>query len=151
MLLVGLLGLAGYFFAPQIIRVVTNQGEIVIDTKVDDVKIEVVENGQVVRVVDLATENSIEVHAGKYEIRPMGTANQVEIKNNNLTLTRGETEIVTITRVPKTSGDPDRPETGTGGGSAGSNSSVTGMAKQETADAIRTVSDCGRRRIGNLC
>ena len=35
------LGFAGFMYGPQIIRIVTNHGEIVIDTKVDDVKIEV--------------------------------------------------------------------------------------------------------------
>ena len=104
LLLVGLLGWLVWNNSPQIIRIVTNQGEIIIDTKVDDVKIEVIENGQEVRVVDLATENSITVRAGEYEIRPLGTDNQIEIKNDSLSLSRGETEIVTITRKPKTSG-----------------------------------------------
>ena len=64
----------------------------------DDVKIEVLQDGMLVRVVDLETENSIDIVAGNYEIRPMGDANSVEIKNSELTLTRGDREIVTITK-----------------------------------------------------
>ena len=84
LLLIGLLGWIGINFAPQIIRIVTNQGEIVIETKVDDIEIEVIKNGQVVRVVDLATENSIEVRAGQYEIRRIGKR-KPELKSRTTT------------------------------------------------------------------
>ena len=90
-------------YGQQIIRIATNQGEIVIDTKVDDVKIEIVGEGDDVKVIDLATRQSIEIKAGQYEIRPMNNDNSISIDRNVLTLHRGKTEIVKITRNESTS------------------------------------------------
>ena len=69
-----------------------------IDTKVDDVQIEIIENGEVIKVVDLATQQSVEVKAGQYQIRPVGEDNSITVENGNLVLMRGETEIVKISR-----------------------------------------------------
>jgi serine/threonine protein kinase/protein involved in polysaccharide export with SLBB domain len=88
----------GIFFQPQITRIVTNQGEIVIECEVDDVQVEILQNGEHVRVIDLATEQAIDIKAGNYEIRPTGKDNRISIENGVLTLTRGEQEVVRITR-----------------------------------------------------
>ncbi|MEM7454737.1 MAG: protein kinase [Planctomycetota bacterium] len=96
-LMVGLmLGAMGIMYGPQITRIVTNQGEIVIDSKVDDVQIEVLEGGDVVRVIDLQTEQSLDIRAGQYEFRPVGDENAITISPSNLTMTRGGQEIVTV-------------------------------------------------------
>ena len=96
-------------YGQQIIRIVTNRGEIVIDTKVDDIKIEVIENGAVIQVIDLATQQSIDIKAGQYEIRPVGENNSIRIDNNKLSLTRGGQEIVTITRNESAAGNSTLP------------------------------------------
>ena len=98
-LCVAALAACGFAFGEQIVRVAMNEGEIIIDTKVDDVKIEIVNNGELVKVIDLATEQTIEIKAGEYEIRPVGDQNSISIDKNVLTLSRGETEVVRVTRV----------------------------------------------------
>ena len=90
------LGWAGYLYGPNVIRIVMNQGVIEIETEVDDVLVEVFQDGRRLRIVDLATEKSVVVSAGKYEIRPMGEDNSVRIENGNLVLSRGDSEIVRV-------------------------------------------------------
>ena len=92
------LGAFALAYGQQILRVVTNQGVIEIDTKVDDVKIEIVDGGKVVKVVDLATEQSIEIKSGEYEIRPVSDKNSISVDKTSLVLSRGETEIVRISQ-----------------------------------------------------
>lgn len=101
MLLGAAVGVFGLAYGQQIIRVATNQGVIEIDSKVDDVKVEIVDGGEVIKVVDLQTEQTIQIKAGNYEIRPLGNDNSVAVENGNLVLSRGETEIVTISRESK--------------------------------------------------
>ncbi len=94
---VGLAAL-GFAYGQQIVRLVMNEGEIQIETLVDDVKIEIIGDGEHVSIIDLATERSIEIKAGNYQIRELGTENSITVDKNRLTLSRGETEIVKITR-----------------------------------------------------
>ena len=98
------IGIFGLMYGPQITRIVTNQGVVEIDTKVDDVKIEVLQNGNRIEVIDLTTKESITLTAGKYEIRPIGNGNSVSIENDDLTLKRGGKEIVTIRRRASSAG-----------------------------------------------
>ncbi len=112
-LLAGLaIGAFGFMYGPQITRIVTNQGVVEIDTKVDDVKIEVLRNGERIEVIDLTTKESITLTAGKYEIRPMGKGNSVSIENNELTLKRGGKEIVTIRRTESSPNVATKPKSG---------------------------------------
>ena len=106
-LAIGAIGLFGFMYGPQITRIVTNQGVIEINSQVDDVEIEITKNGERIQILDLATNQTIQLSAGAYEIRELGEQNSVQIKNNELTLSRGETEIVTIVRLPNSS----QPET----------------------------------------
>ena len=46
------LGTLGWFFSPQIIRIATDQGELVIDAKDQAVEVEVLQGGELVRVID---------------------------------------------------------------------------------------------------
>jgi serine/threonine protein kinase len=112
------LGIFGLMYGPQVTRIVTNQGVVEIDTKVDDVKIEVLQNGNRIEVIDLATKETITLTAGKYEIRPIGNGNSVSIENDDLALKRGGKEIVTIRRrepsaslagTPKSTPQPAKP------------------------------------------
>ena len=93
----GLLGWAGFLFSPQIIRIATNQGEIIIDTKVDDVEIEVMQGGQIIKLIDTKTNQSIDIKAGEYQLRPVGDNNSISIDKETLTLKRGDQVIVKVT------------------------------------------------------
>ena len=98
-LIIGIgLGAFALAYGQQIIRIVTDRGLIEIESMVNDVKIEIVDGGEVVKVVDLATEQSIEIKSGQYEIRPLSEDNSIEVENGNLILSRGETEIVRVAR-----------------------------------------------------
>ncbi len=108
----GLAGFAAWIFAPQIIRVATDQGQIIIESNDPDVEIEVLRGGEVIKVVDLKTEQKLEVQSGAYQIRTVGDENSVSIDKDTLTLLRGETEIVKVTRTAEkltneTASNPD--------------------------------------------
>ena len=90
------IGVSAFAYGQQIVRVVTNQGEIVIETKVDDVKVEILRDSKRVQIVDLATQQSVVIASGSYEIRPMNQGNSVKVENGNLVLARGEKEIVRV-------------------------------------------------------
>ena len=97
LLLIGLGGL-GWFFTPQIIRIATDQGELVIDAKDEVVEVEVLNGGQLVRVIDTKTDQSIEIESGEYELRLKGATNGFRLSTNRVVLTRGDQEVVTIER-----------------------------------------------------
>lgn len=94
---IGLLGWAGFLFSPDIIRIVTNQGEIIIDSKVDDVEIEVLQGGERIKLIDTKTNQSIDIKAGEYQLRPVGKNNSILIDKETLTLKRGGQVIVKVT------------------------------------------------------
>ena len=74
----GLLGLGGLFFLPQIIRIATDQGEIVIETNDPDVEVEILKDGEVFRVVDTKTDQSFNIRSGSYEIRAKANSSNLE-------------------------------------------------------------------------
>ena len=95
---------------PQIIRIATNQGELVIETNDQDIKIEIVDDGGKIRIVDLKTDQAINIVAGKYELRPQSDENSVEIDKQTIVMKRGSKEIVKVSRVEQ--GLPDIPSRG---------------------------------------
>ncbi len=105
-----LLGWGAVMFAPQIIRIATDKGEIVIETKDDDVEVEILRGGKDFRVVDTRTESRLDVKSGEYQIRVKGDdQNAFTISpTNTLTMTRGGKEIVTISRNEKGQGTGGR-------------------------------------------
>ena len=97
LLLIGLGGL-GWFFAPQIVRIATDQGELVIDAKDEAVEVEVMNGGQRVRVIDTKTDQSIEIESGEYDLRLKDSTNGFRLSTNRVVLTRGDQEVVSIVR-----------------------------------------------------
>ena len=88
----------GSFFLPQIIRIATNKGQIVIESNDPDVQIEVLQGGERIDIIDLKTEQKLSVVSGEYQIRPMGDQNEISIDKEKLTIRRGKNEIVRVTR-----------------------------------------------------
>ena len=98
-LLIGLGG-AGWFFGPQIIRIVTDQGELVIESDDKDVEIQVLDDGRQVAVIDNQTNFRMDIKSGKYDLQVKGDGNTFELSKDQVTLKRGGREIVSITRLP---------------------------------------------------
>jgi serine/threonine protein kinase len=86
------------FYSPQIIRIATDHGRLVIETSDPDIKIEIVDSGGAVRVVDLKTEQAIDIKSGVYELRPISDENSVEINRETIAMKRGGKEIVRVVR-----------------------------------------------------
>ena len=97
-IMAGVMGFGGWMFGPQIFRIATDQGEIVIETNDPNVQIEVSQGGELVEVIDLRTKQSLQIKSGTYQIQAVDDQNSVSIDKDQLTLTRGETEIVKITK-----------------------------------------------------
>ena len=108
----GLFALGGLFFAPQIIRIATDQGEIVIETNDPDVEVEILRDGKVFRVVDTKTDQSFDIRSGSYEIRAKANPSNLEadqnvafdVTPNRLIMKRGQKQIVTVTKTAKAPG-----------------------------------------------
>ena len=97
-LLIGLLSVPGWFLAPQIFRIVTNQGELVVETTDENIKIQVLKDGELFRVLDPSTNESFDIEAGKYTFNAAGkeTESVFEITPNTVTLSRGGREVVSV-------------------------------------------------------
>ena len=112
LLMLGVLG--WYFLAPQIIRIATDQGEVVINTSDDDVEVQVLQDGEVVQVIDTKTQQSFSLESGQYSFNAVASdsteaieeGNSFTIEPETLTMKRGETVIVSVTMNPKEGADP---------------------------------------------
>ena len=109
---IGLLivGAFGLLLSPQIIRIATNQGEIVIESSDDNVEVQVLKNGKVIHVIDAKTQQSFSLDSGQYSLnavakQSVGSHNSFSIKPNKLIMKRGETAIVSVTLVAKQEGN----------------------------------------------
>ncbi|MEZ6094327.1 MAG: hypothetical protein R3C03_08800 [Pirellulaceae bacterium] len=100
-----MLTLAGLLFGNDIIRIVTNHGELIIESDDPNIKVEVLQNGDLVQVIDTSTQQHVDIIAGNYSITASGSESQYSITPNKLTLTRGDKRVVTITKVPSDSND----------------------------------------------
>ena len=97
--LLALFGFGMWLFAPQIIRIATNQGELVIETEDENVQVEVRENGELIRVLDASSGASFDVRSGNFEISAIGKDGKAEfqVKPNQLVMSRGDREVVRVT------------------------------------------------------
>ena len=94
---------AAWWWSPQIIRIATDQGEVVIEAHDDAVEVQVFENGELIRVVDTKTQQAFDLKSGNYTIKATGNdsaAGAFEVKPNSLVMKRGEQQIVRVTQQP---------------------------------------------------
>ncbi len=97
--LVGLVSTAAWLMAPQIFRIATNQGELVIETSDENIKVQVLENGDLVRVLDASTKDSFDIQSGEYTFNVVSDDNQseFEVTPKSVKMTRGGRQLVTVT------------------------------------------------------
>ena len=101
-----LIGFTGYLLAPQIVRIATDQGEIVVDSNDEDVSIRVSKDGKLVKILDTTTNNSFNIAAGQYEVEAVENSdgeNSFEVSPGSFSMKRGQTTIVTVSQTPNAS------------------------------------------------
>lgn len=118
-----LLMAAGFFGGPHIIRIATNQGELVIETEDgEDVKIEILRNGEQVKLLDVKSQSSLNITSGDYQIiaSPTAGAHQVEfdVSPTTVSMTRGGKQVVRVTQKQPGAPTNARPDAGSQSASA---------------------------------
>ena len=96
----GLIGAAAFLFSPQIIRIATDQGELVVESEDKDVEVQILQDGNVIRVLDTKTKNSFNIESGDYQIKATGEESSFEVTPDQLTMKRGQQAIVVVTERP---------------------------------------------------
>ncbi|MCA9199533.1 MAG: hypothetical protein KDA87_18440, partial [Planctomycetales bacterium] len=89
------LGLAA---APFVYRLSTDFGEITVESFDPNIQVQVLQGGREVAVLDVETNDSITLRSGEYDLQLKNASSQVSLQSNQITLTRGATEIVKIMR-----------------------------------------------------
>jgi serine/threonine protein kinase len=93
-------GWGAWLWAPQIIRVMTDQGEVVIESKADDVEVQVFADGKLIRVIDTQTQQSFDLKSGSYTFAAQSSgdeSNTFSLSPSQMTMSRGDTQIVKVT------------------------------------------------------
>ena len=102
-LLLAMIAFPMWMFSPQIIRIATNQGELVIETEDKDVKVEVRDNGELIRVLDASSGSSFDIRSGNFKLSATGTDSNDEktvfkVTPVQVVMNRGQREVVRVTR-----------------------------------------------------
>ncbi len=130
LLALGLSGL-GLF---GIILISTPDGQLVIESEVEDVDVVVSQQGRQVKVIDLQTGSQVTLKSGDYSLALRDDRNDVQLSKERITLKRGDTEIVKIIRakVPPATGNPERDV-------AGLVQRLSGLVTVEQQDRVLTI------------
>ena len=96
----GLLGVAGIVVLAAVISIRTSKGALEIATDDPDVKVEVKQNGDLVKVLDAKSGWTISLNSGEYEVAPQGSTDQFQLDKNSVVVKRGGTVKVTVTLKP---------------------------------------------------
>jgi len=97
----GLLGLVATVCFGVVIILQTGDGEIRIESEVDDVHVDVIKDGQRAEALVVAQGmTAIKIRSGKYEIRIDSTSDGVEVTPRQVIVRRFGTAIATIRRTP---------------------------------------------------
>jgi hypothetical protein len=85
---------ASFYAGPGVYRIATNQGLLIIEAPDDDIQVEVTQRGEVVKIIDTATEASVTLKAGQYALVLKGAKPGLRLESNQITLFRGDRQIV---------------------------------------------------------
>lgn len=103
----GFIGWTSAMYGHQIVRIMTDKGELIIDTKDQDVKVEISGN-EFVQVIDTKTNQSIDIRSGQYHLKIIDDRNAFQLSDQTVIMTRGGKQIVTITKAEPKSTEPTR-------------------------------------------
>lgn len=98
----GALGLAAWMWGPQVFRIVTDRGEVVVETLDQNVEVRVLESGNRIRVVDAGGGTSFDLDAGAYQIEAVDRESQqpMNVKPTTIMISRGGKQVVKVTQRP---------------------------------------------------
>jgi hypothetical protein len=103
------LGPLTYWFAPAILRIATNKGQLVIETDDPDVEVRVKRNGEQVTIVDAKTSKEITLQAGTYQLELVSGKEGLALSTKQFTLACGGREIVKVRLEAAAAPAPTRP------------------------------------------
>ncbi len=102
--------LAGIVLAGIVVyRIQTDRGELVITTESDDVEVVVKRGGELVEIMDAKTKKKITLRSGVYDLE-LKDGKGLKLDITKATLTRGETVLAKIERLPKGVPPPLNPD-----------------------------------------
>ena len=82
------------------------------DGVADDIQVNVLQEGRVIKVADQKSGWKIELQSGEYQLELNGSEDKVQLEKHQVRILRGESEVVSITRKPNTAlakQDPNQP------------------------------------------
>jgi len=82
-------------------RIVTDRGELIIETSDPDARVELKQGGRVVTIIDPQSDEKFVVRSGRYEVGLVGDAGGLAVEPTTVTIMRGDREIVRVTRKPR--------------------------------------------------
>lgn len=94
LLFVGSLAAAGV-----VIRLQTDEGEVVITPHSPDVEVVLLKGGKQVRIIDTKTDKRVTLPVGTYDVALKEKSDGIEVKTDRVTVRRGRETLVTIERV----------------------------------------------------
>lgn len=104
----GAIGWFAWMFAPQIFRIITDRGEVVVETNGENVEVRVLEDGNRIRVVDADGGASFDLDSGDYQIEAIdrGSQQPMNVQPTTIVMQRGGKQIVKVTQRQGPKADP---------------------------------------------
>jgi hypothetical protein len=110
------LGLAANLYGAVLIRVLTNKGQLVIETDDPNIEVVVKRGGQEIHIQDQKSRQGIDLEAGEWHLQLADGKEGLGLSTDHVTLTRGGRVIVSVrqgaapaAREQEGAGSPDRP------------------------------------------
>lgn len=91
-----LLATLGVVYAPAVYRLVTNQGQIVVESDNPDVKVVVKQGQQQIAIIDPKTDREITLKAGDYQVEMVPEKLGLGLSAKEFALTRGGKQVVRV-------------------------------------------------------
>lgn len=96
-------------FWGQLVRIVTNQGQIVIETDAH-VEVSIKQNGERIKLVDTQSNKTFDIQAGQYTLHVRELPDGVHVASRSFAVTRGGKEVINV-RLELSKANPVPPST----------------------------------------
>ncbi|MEZ6120446.1 MAG: protein kinase [Pirellulaceae bacterium] len=99
----------GLFGAAAIYTIQTDRGQIIVKTDDPQIQVEVLKAGELVRIIDPSTDDTVTIQSGEYQVRLKDSASQATISPQKLTIRRHDAQVVTVEQKIETASADDIP------------------------------------------